>query len=211
MNPTPIGHVTPDTAFGKMLTTLAGESEVILETGGFYGLGTTRCLHAGLKRDSQRLHSLDYDAGPQTHARTLYADDPRVVFITGTIVKPEEFQEFIHPDPAITRQIYYDPERAHNATAPYVLDQIPEDIDLLVLDGGEWTSDVEFQKLYERAKVIALDDALKLKSNKNWRAHWFLIGEDWELIAENWDERNGWSVFRRPEQSGSNEQGNVIV
>lgn len=195
----PVGHVTPDTTFGKMLTKLAEESEVILETGGFYGLGTTRCLVNGLKRDSQRLYSLDYDTGPQGHARKLYAADPRVSFITGTIVRPEEFQEFIHPDPAITRQIYYDPERAHNANAAYVLDQIPEKIDLLVLDGGEWTSEVEFRKLYKRSEVIAMDDSNARKSNKNWRARDALMVYGWTLVGEDMNERNGWSVFRRPE------------
>lgn len=196
---TPVGHVTPETEFGKMLTKLASSADVILEIGGFFGLGTTRCLVDGLKRDS-KLYSLDYDTGPQAHARTLYGNDPRVVFITGTIVKPEEFQEFIHPEPAITREIYYGPEKDYNAESPYVLDQIPEKIDLLLLDGGEWVSEVEFRKLYKRCKFIALDDVNPRKSNKNWRARDALMVYGWKLIGEDMNERNGWSVFRRPNE-----------
>lgn len=193
----PVGHVTPETLFGKLLTWAAGHSEVILEIGGYFGLGTTRCLVNGLNRDSQRLYSLDYDTGPQGHARTIYGNDPRVIFITGTIVKPEEFMPFEHPDPDSKQ--YWAPERDANTSAPYVLDQIPEKIDLLLLDGGEWTSHVEFTKLGQRCKMIALDDTDPAKSNKNWRAVAILNTLHWNKIGEDINERNGWSLFRRPE------------
>lgn len=191
------GQITMETGLGKLLAWLANNADTIVEIGTHDGSGSTDCLNRGMS-PHQMLYSVDIDGPLQHQAFLRFGNSPQIRFIHGTIVKPTEFMEFAHPDPD-SRQ-YWTPERDANARAPYVLDQIPEKIDLLLLDGGEWTSDVEFCKLADQCKIIALDDVNKLKSNKNWRAHWCLIGENWELIAEDMNERNGWSVFRRPNE-----------
>lgn len=194
------GQITMDQRFGKMLAQSARDSGVIVEFGTHDGSGSTWCLHWGIKAAHQHLYSIDIDKPLQNLARDRY--DPRfVTFIHGTIVKPEEFMPFSHPDPDSKQ--YWAPERDANSNAPYVLDQIPENIDLLLLDGGEWTSHVEFTKLGQRCKMIALDDTDPAKSNKNWRAVAILNTLQWQKIGEDMNERNGWSLFRRPEQLDS--------
>jgi hypothetical protein len=197
------GQITMDTGFGKLLAWLANNADTIVEFGTHDGTGSTRCLRLGMvRRGEQHLYSVDIDEPLQAKAERECGPDKWVFgkqvlhFIHGTIVKPTEFQEFTHPDPD-SRQ-YYIPERDANAKAPYVLDQIPEKIDLLLLDGGEWTSNAEFLKLWERCKVIALDDCNRTKSNKNWKAYYGLL-DNWMLVGEDMNERNGWAVFRRPE------------
>lgn len=190
------GQITSTTKFGKLLSDLAEEASVIVEFGTHDGTGSTQCLYAGVRDASQHLYSVDIDGPLQESARAWF-DSRFITFIHGTIVKPEEFQTFAHPDPD-SRQFYI-PERDANARAPYVFDQIPEKIDLLLLDGGEWTSEVEFRKLYKRSEVIAMDDSNARKSNKNWRARDALMVYGWTLVGEDMNERNGWSVFRRPE------------
>lgn len=186
-----------ETGFGKILFDLAWNAKIIVEFGTHDGTGSTSCLNLGIHEASQILFSIDIDKRLQQKAAHAFAACPQVRFIHGTIVKPDEFQEFAHPDPD-SRQ-YWAPERDANTNAPYVLDQIPEKIDLLLLDGGEWTSHVEFTKLGQRCKVIALDDTDPAKSNKNWRAVAILNTLKWQNIGENMTERNGWSIFRRPE------------
>lgn len=190
-----LGQITMEQGFGQLLSGLASEAEVIVEFGTHDATGSTLCLYAGMSRSSQHLYTVDIDRDLQLKNADRF--QPGVVtFIHGTIVKPEEFMPFEHPNPE-SRQ-YYEPERDANARAPYVLDRIPEKIDLLLLDGGEWTSYVEFMKLWDRCKVIALDDANAHKSNKNFRSFNELRANHWEIIGADPFGRNGWAVFRRP-------------
>lgn len=81
--------------------------------------------------------------------------------------------------------------------APFVLDQLPESIDLLLLDGGEFSSWSEFQVLRNRlTKYLFLDDT-HVRKNSAVRK-WLLKTPDsgFALAFESTD-RNGWSVFIR--------------
>jgi hypothetical protein len=74
-----------------------------------------------------------------------------------------------------------------------VLDELPETIDFLLLDGGEYTTLYEFSVLFGRCtKYIALDDT---KMDKCKEIHKILTDNpDWnEIVAL--DCRNGFSIF----------------
>ena len=74
-------------------------------------------------------------------------------------------------------------KREHNVT----------DFDLVLIDGSEFTGDVEFDKIYG-AKIILLDD---ITTFKNFSVHKRLLQDPhYELIAENQTLRNGYSAFR---------------
>lgn len=81
-------------------------------------------------------------------------------------------------------------------TTEQVIEQLPKRVDLLLLDGGELEGWNDFLLLWQRAKVIALDD---VKEQKNFEAFNKLLHENWQLLRANLDDRNGWAVFERPE------------
>lgn len=73
-------------------------------------------------------------------------------------------------------------------------DTFGEEIDLVVIDGGEFSGYQEFLLFYG-AKIIALDD---VNSFKCYQAYMRLINDpEYELYGQDWDLRNGWAIFCR--------------
>ena len=66
--------------------------------------------------------------------------------------------------------------------------------DLVLIDGSEFTGNVELDEVYG-AKIIILDDA---NSFKNHESHQRLLkDEDYILVRQNFTLRNGYSIFKR--------------
>jgi hypothetical protein len=79
--------------------------------------------------------------------------------------------------------------------SPYLFDDFPTTFDLVLFDGGEFTTYYEFIKLYPRcSRFIALDDADVAKCLKIRK----LLQNDsqWKEICY-FPERNGFSLFER--------------
>ncbi len=74
-------------------------------------------------------------------------------------------------------------------------DELPESIDLLLIDAGEFGADSEFTRLAPLSKVIALDDTGIYKNKKN---RSMLINDPaWEVVADMPHDRHGWIVAKR--------------
>jgi hypothetical protein len=85
--------------------------------------------------------------------------------------------------------------------APIVIERVPEFVDLLILDGGEFSSQAEFFALRERIKGwVVLDD---IKTRKNKKVFGLLVRDDSFSLVWATDERNGAAIFRRDYPSGS--------
>lgn len=190
-----LGQIRPGSPFGEMLTKLARQSEIIVETGTWHGLGTTLCLYKGLERPSQHIYTVELNLGRHLEAKGYY-NDPRITFIHGTLVLQSEVPPCTCDLPGYRPQ--YEEEKLLNSTAPYVLDRIPDSIDLLLIDSGFWAGLVEFNKLGPRANVIALDDTNPSVEVKNVRTRKYLIEQGWTVLADRQDDRNGWFVAQRP-------------
>jgi hypothetical protein len=190
------GQIKPGTAFGGMLTWLALQSETIVETGTWHGLGSTLCLVLGMVRPTQRLYTIELSSQACAEAATYY-DDNRITFINGTLITESEWPEFNYPDPSYRH--FWEAERAINKTVPYVLDQLPSSIDLLVIDAGIWSGRAEFLRLWERSRIIAMDDTNGSRTSKNELNRQQLLDAHWTIVADMPNDRTGgWSVFQRP-------------
>ena len=75
-----------------------------------------------------------------------------------------------------------------------VLNKIPEKIDLLLLDGGEFSTYSEWLKLKDRSTIIMLDDTTATKCKKI--NDELKSSENYTLIFET-SENNGFSVFEK--------------
>lgn len=191
-----LGQIRPGSPFGNMLTQLARKSKIIVETGTWHGLGTTWCLYLGLERVNQRIYTVELNRERHLEAKSYY-DDPRMTFIWGTLVLPEEIPTCACDLPGYRPQ--YEEEVKRNESAPYVLDLIPQKIDLLLIDSGFWAGEVEFEKLGPRAQIIALDDTNPGVEVKNVRTRKQLIKDGWKVLADRLDDRNGWFICQRPD------------
>lgn len=215
MSDEPKGQILPEINFGQVLTKLASLSNTIVEIGCWRGGGSTKCLAAGLVKPEQRMWSVDVSPEMVASAKELNPDE-RITFLCGTVLTPEECDwQKVDSSLGYTRgRDMLPPEEPRRSDSiremqactsfHYIGDQIPEQIDLLLLDGGEYASRFEFLKLFKRCKVIALDDTRRDVAWKNYQNHMGLMSPlnplGWNLMFNRPFERNGWSVFYRVEK-----------
>jgi hypothetical protein len=194
------GQISPSTEVGRWISALASLSEVksIVEIGTWSGLGSTKCIQSGLKSrsshdtDSLLVISLEVDSKMFKVAKRNLRANPKIKLLWGSLVSERQLDM---EDLTNDERTWLEADKLKIRQAPNVLDQIPANIDLLVLDGGEFSTGAEFQALKSRlTKLVVLDDT---RTRKNRRVFEELKGDRaWFLVHES-EERNGTAVFRR--------------
>src|SRR5687768_4618463 len=156
------GQILVGSVFGDLLTKYARESETIVEIGCWKGEGSTLCLSMGLERPTQRMWSVELEQELYDIARAKY-NDPRITFLLGRVT--DLYEPFAHPQGEDLRgRMGYDYLKGVFEKAPNVIDQLPSQIDFLLLDAGEWSASGEMHALMDRSKIIALDDTAPERS-----------------------------------------------
>jgi len=165
----PRGQILPGSAFGDALTRLAQAAETIVEIGTWHGLGSTLCLARGLVRPTQRFWTIEADPNVFEGARKCYKDN-RIIWICGTVTPMND--------------------------RPIIIEQLPERIDLLLIDGGDGNGLPDFMALHQRSTIIALDDTND-QCVKGQESRRLLIEWKWKCLIDDQQNRNGWSIFQR--------------
>ena len=206
------GEVAQESEMGRCLCALGGAAVFsrYVEIGSAAGKGSTRQLMDGIlpRGDDSVLWSVECDPIMHDIAKSNWRGsgaDGRLRFTHGSIVRADEIMT---PEEAKTHPLYHRAEvsdfvrrtwQKHYdaiAAAPNVADELPQSIDVLLLDGGEFSSYAEFAKLHARSRVIVLDDSHH--ALKNYLVREALLSDpDWLMVLERPDDRNGWCVFCR--------------
>jgi hypothetical protein len=79
-----------------------------------------------------------------------------------------------------------------------VLDQLPIEIDILCLDGGQFSTRSEFEVLKERTKMIMLDDTSTFKT-ESIRREILSHPQVWQVLEDNRDQRHGFMIALKKE------------
>lgn len=203
------GQINRNASLGQILHELALNREYnnYVEIGTWNGQGSTKCLMDGLtqRNDASILYSMEsnkkfYDMAYQHWTPLMVAHKvPKLKLIYGRIVDTDGVSEIKH----IKEYEGYDDrflKWRENDIQDYdkcenVLYLLPNKIDVLLLDGGEFTSYSEYTLLKDRTSVIVLDDSRVFK-NKKVRAE-LLENTHWELVHDDLQERNGITIFKR--------------
>jgi len=194
-----IGQINRNSKLGEILYELSKQSDVntIVEIGTWNGAGSTRCIIDGIK-----------DSGVKKTFITLESNKEQYELALQNL---ESFKEFVVPlygriidvyDLTWLKSVTLGPEQQQwlwedvegYKECPNVLDKIPQQIDLLLLDGGEFSTVPEFIKLKSKYKYLVLDDitALKCKEINNQ-----LSNRKDHVLVKTDSERNGFSVFKK--------------
>lgn len=199
------GQITLESPFGRVLTELAREAKLIVEVGCWNGMGSTQCLLAGMDASNVTmpfLLTVEADQGLYKQAKQNLSGLGLPGSLTnknGRLVHGvfhREILPYSHPINSIQHRETYEHEAAMIATAPLI--HCTVSIDLLVLDGGEFTSEGDFKMLNDQARVIALDDTNPAVTVKNVRNRLYLLNNpDWDVLHDNPEDRHGWFVARR--------------
>lgn len=210
------GQITMDTGLGRRLHELAKECRTIVEIGTWNGLGSTKCLFDGMV--SGQMYSYEANLPLWEEACRNWPESKRIIRGNGNCGHQActhkslrlafgslatSIQPFTHPNPDQEQFRQYwmadktDLEAASFLpVADYTADR---KIDLLLLDGGEWTTEIEFDLLYERChRWIALDDTNPEQSNKNHRNRRLLIEQGWTVLDDHLHDRHGWFIAQKP-------------
>jgi hypothetical protein len=199
-----IGQVTLNDQLGKLLYSYAADEKIksILEIGTWNGRGSTRCIVEGLKRRTTPcvFYSLECNADKCNNARELYKDMSNVHILNEVLLTSQPADiETIFPELVENAQFKYwnSVDFDNMAGKPLFLERadLPEVFDLLLLDGGEFTTWYEYLQLKDRCKILALDDTRVAKCRRI-VAELKAQPEKWKIILDS-PERNGTLVAVR--------------
>jgi hypothetical protein len=192
------GQINMNSTFGFILYTISRLDEVnnIFEVGSWNGQGSTVCImNAIIHKDKSKLYSLEADTNNFNLAKkfwSMYNTNDKLHLANGTLHK------HIANDLTLTeeeRKWYINEEKIILNSNLINIDTI-NDIDFIILDGGEYTTQGDFDILIQKKpKYIALDDVNVYKCNIIRKK--IIESNEWYIISENLKERNGWSVFKR--------------
>jgi hypothetical protein len=184
----------------RYITDIAAMANVIniVEIGTWNGMGSTRCILEGLKNKSNYIFK-SYECSKEMYHEAIdnnchYICD-KFKIINGKIVDERDISDWFDVRELNSEQKSWmktDIERM--SSVENVFDTIPSNIDLLVLDGGEFSTYKEWLALKDRTKYIVLDDTLTLKSKKIRQE--IIDNKDYHVIDDCLKERNGYLVAR---------------
>jgi hypothetical protein len=200
------GQITPERPVGQLLIKTIKEETLrnIVDIGTWNGLGSTQCFLIGLEENtSTEFISIESNMEKNLLAKKNLAHylekTPNAQLYWGTIIDKNDIvdAEIVFPELAQNSEFkrWHAIDIVNIKQAPYIFRYIPEEIDFVLFDGGEFTTYYEFLKLFPRCKkYIALDDVNCSKCKK---IREFLIANpDWNEVAYI-PERNGFSLFIR--------------
>jgi hypothetical protein len=199
------GQINMNTAFGKEIARIASDSRytTFCEVGTWNGDGSTRCIYEGIKnRPSARLYSIEGDPFMMMKAEALWKGNPQVTLLMGTLHRDIMTEEGVESHPRFHTvrdhyRLHYTTELRAAKLTPLVK---PPPCDVILLDGGEFSTEGDWSVLYhDKLKIVMLDDTQVIKTNRI--LNQLVADPGWKCLRNEPNDRNGWAIFERVEVS----------
>jgi hypothetical protein len=194
-----MGQITLDSWLGNFLREICKkhpEIKTVVEIGTWDGMGSTDCVIQGfLESEKTDIKFVSLESNPQMYQNACGAWKDRLPewasLVHGRVVDESEMDS---SDLSDQEKVWFKEDVDGMATCPNVAEDLPENIDLLILDGGEFSTKSEFLKLVSRSSIVVLDDTRARKCN--WiREHALQNTDKYELIFDAPDVRGGIMAF----------------
>lgn len=199
------GQINKGSFIGEKIYQLSQIKEFknFVEIGTWNGQGSTKCFMAALlfRSDDSCLYSLEtnryfYELATKYWKSIMSTLKGRSILrlVYGRIVEVDDLitlEEMMSDNRFVNSgQLRWRKEDVNNyRDSPNILPELPDIIDVLLLDGGEFSTYAEFQKLRKRTKVVLLDDTMSLKCEKI--RNELIQDKEWQVIYDLPEERNG--------------------
>jgi hypothetical protein len=212
------GQINRGWPMGDALYQIASKPEVrnVLEIGTWRGDGSTAVLAQALAETGGKLWTLEAKEQPHRHACELYRDSGLPVeLLHGASIDPAKYPPFSHYWPRIEttsqerlepgsyRDMYND-EIVSAWAAPRhgLLSRLIREVgsfDLVLLDGGEFASGLEFELLEPHiAGYVFMDDTNHERCIKNALPRQQVVqSSGWRVVADELGQRYGWLAAKR--------------
>jgi|SRR5210317_629830 hypothetical protein len=194
------GQINEDNALSTWIRDMCRDenNKVFLEIGTWNGLGSTRVFVDALEgRTDTTFYSLECNSEKSAHARKFYEGVANVHILNEILVEltPEQVYEVFpeaKDDPEFNRWNTVDIENMKECAVFSSADRF----DVVLLDGGEFTTWHEFQHIKDKCRYLLLDDTNANKCKKiveEVKAH----PETWKIVGEEQSVRNGVMMLQR--------------
>ena len=170
-----LGQINYETnKLGKCIVDITKQEDIIniVEVGTWNGLGTTRCVLQGIQ-DSNKLNYNFYsfecneEVYQQAVENNKNVDQNKVKLIYGKLVDETLLDSWFDINSLTSEQRgWFEQDKTWMSNVPNVSNKLPLYIDFLILDGGEFSTYLEWRILCQRCRYIALDDTTQLKCKK---------------------------------------------
>jgi hypothetical protein len=196
-----MGQINMDCKLGQMIAKIAGDSRysTFCEVGTWNGQGSTMCIYEGIKnRPSAHLYSIEGDPFMMMKAEALWKGNPQVTLLMGTLHRDIMTEEGVESHPRFHTvrdhyRLHYTTELRAAKLTPLVK---PPPCDVILLDGGEFSTEGDWKALYhDNLKVAILDDTQVIKTNRI--LNQLLKDPAWTCLYNEPHDRNGWAIFER--------------
>lgn len=198
------GQISDDQYLHKIIHNYASDkkNKTFLEIGTWNGQGSTKAFVNGLsKRDDDYIfYSLECNSHKSRDAQKLYKNHKNVFILNEVIWNemPDDFYE-IFPE-CLDNELYkkwneIDIINMKRCNVFVNRKDIPDVFDVILFDGGEFTTWYEFLILKDRVKYVILDDTNTSKC-KRIVEKMYEEKDKWKII-EKANERNGFIVAER--------------
>lgn len=205
------GQINIDSFFGKIIYHLCKNEnfKTYCEVGSWNGEGSTLCILKAILDKENHEDNVFYsiEANKEMHQQALkyhqnYHYKTPLKLLYGKVNNKfilSENEILNHPAFYKVKDhyyIHYNDECNSFINSPYIGDEIKENnIDVVLLDGGEFSTDGDFDFFKDRnVKLFILDDVSIIKCS-NIRKQ-LLNDERYKLYMEDLNDRNGWSIFQ---------------
>lgn len=197
------GQINMNSSIGQLLYNIAADTtnKTFLEIGTWNGLGSTRCFIEGFKNrtDDYVFYSLECNEEKHLFAKNIYKNMSNVHILNEVILQdiPDNICDIF---PVLRNNEMYQEwnkiDFQNMRDKPLFLNRpdIPKIFDVLFLDGGEFTTWFEYEKLKDRCRKIILDDVNSFKCRRIKED--LLMTGNWRLVAGS-NERNGYAYFEK--------------
>ena len=202
-----LGQINIGSNMGREIYELVANNnfENIVDVGTWNGLGSTYCVLKALeetKNYDTKLYTVELYPDVFEAAKINlknYLDWPNLFMLNGRLIDYDEAFWFDHRQIDFNRdahaRLWYHQDMNLLQRSESVLSKIPDKIDLLILDGGEYTTYPEWQKLKHRVNYFVLDDTRILKCSKIREE--ILSSNEYEVFSDYLNDRNGYLTGRR--------------
>ena len=196
------GQILDGSQFGMWIDKIITDYKpnTIVEIGTWKGLGSTKRIIDSIIKNDYTPNFLSLESNfffYQTAVSNLSSFKEKVDLIWGRLVEKEDVDSFVSNNP-ITEEMkrWLSSDIDDYLKCEDVTDKIPNQIDFLLLDGGEFSTYAEWVKLKDRTFIVALDDSKTLKCRQIREE--LLNDKSYELIIDSSD-RNGFTIFKKNE------------
>ena len=203
-----VGQINLDSKLGKLIYELVSRNDIksIVEIGTWNGYGSTECIRRSIVDNNKSDYIVfSLEINEKMYREAIIREFPNNFnILLGRIIEESDLnwmnwdEYFNTPEGNYhlgSKRDWLNDDIINIRSTKNIINIIPDKIDLLILDGGEFSTYPEFSKIGSRSRFIVLDDTSVLKCDKVRKE---LINDpNYNILVDDLHDRNGFLIAEK--------------